>query len=102
MQSILVCVLIHEQMADDSSDISPTQMEWSRFEIKIPSCIAMIEYQILIHSLSHPNSDTPKTGQEVQQGKRQTKDQKWNTQKTRLSSHRGKHPSDHLFVTERF
>ena len=74
MQSILVCVLIHEQMADDSSDISPTQMEWSRFKTKIPSGIAMIEYQILIHSLCHPDRNTPETRQEVQQRKRQTKD----------------------------
>jgi len=32
----------------------------------------MIEYHIPVHSLCHPNSNTPETGQEVQQRQRQT------------------------------
>jgi len=89
------------ELAGDSSDISPAQMEWTRLKIKIPSGAAVIEYHIPVHSLCHPDRNTPETRHEVQQPKRQTKDHWWNTQKSWLSSHRDKHPSDHLFVSER-
>ena len=62
------------ELAGDSSDIPPMQMEWSRFKTKIPSGIAMIEYHIPVHSLCHPHRNTPETRHEVQQPKRQTKD----------------------------
>ena len=62
------------ELSGDSSNIGPTQMEWPRFETEIPSGMVMIEYHIPVHSLCHPNSNTPETGQEVQQRQRQTKD----------------------------